>query len=111
MQTQWLRVAASRIRGKEPGPGKALAASAASCQSWSEAEVGAWLGELGLGEHRAAFEEHRIDGYALLRLERSDMREMGLSKIGDLKRLQGGIADLNRALLKAHEPTSSSGLQ
>ncbi|XP_078470144.1 diacylglycerol kinase delta-like isoform X2 [Lampetra planeri] len=65
-------------------------------QQWGVEEVGAWLELLSLGEHRESFARHDIHGTELLQLERRDLKELGISKVGHVKRILNGIKELNK---------------
>ena len=53
------------------------AATATHCTMWRQPEVVLWLGQLGLGQYAAKFEEQAMDGRALLSLK--DTRDRSLS--------------------------------
>jgi len=56
------------------------------------ADVEAWLRELGLEQYAVAFAENRVDFALLPHLSDEDLRELGVSRLGDRKRLLRGIA-------------------
>jgi hypothetical protein len=62
-----------------------------------EAEYGAalreWLGGLGLEHHVDAFIAHEIDASALLNLTADDLKEMGVARIGERKRILKAVAE------------------
>ncbi|GAB1605280.1 diacylglycerol kinase delta-like isoform X1 [Argonauta hians] len=64
-------------------------------EDWSTSEVGLWLETLALGEYQQTFVTHEIRGSELLSLERSDLKELGVHKVGHLKRIMQGIKELN----------------
>ena len=54
-----------------------------------------WLRAIGLANHAAAFAENRIDFDVLAELTEDDLRDLGVSALGDRKRLMRAIAGLN----------------
>ncbi|CAH1781221.1 unnamed protein product [Owenia fusiformis] len=68
---------------------------------WGVEEVGMWLEALGLTEYKEAFQQDDIRGAELLQLERRDLKELGVTKVGHLKRIQQGIKDITHTL-KSH---------
>ncbi|CAL9690464.1 unnamed protein product [Knipowitschia caucasica] len=65
-----------------------------SVERWSTEEVGIWLEQLSLGEYRETFIRHDIRGSELLHLERRDLKDLGISKVGHMKRILQGTKDL-----------------
>uniref|UniRef100_UPI00358F5A21 diacylglycerol kinase delta isoform X2 n=3 Tax=Myxine glutinosa TaxID=7769 RepID=UPI00358F5A21 len=63
---------------------------------WGTEEVGAWLELLSLSVYREAFEGNDIQGKELLNLERRDLKELGVTKVGHVKRILAGIKELQR---------------
>ncbi len=55
-----------------------------------------WLRALGLANHAAAFAENRIDFDVLPDLTDEDLRDLGVTALGDRKRLARAIADLGK---------------
>lgn len=96
-----------------PGITSAAAASAAASATakkkssclvevvlqWSPQEVSQWLESIGLPMYCHAFLEHEIGGNELLTLERRDFKDVGVSKVGHIKRLQHGIKDIQHGKL------------
>lgn len=62
---------------------------------WGVQEVCIWLENLQLGEYTSNFVSHDIRGKELLALARRDLKELGITKIGHVKRIQQAIHDLN----------------
>lgn len=62
--------------------------------SWAMEDVGAWLSSIGLSQYRESFAAHEVTGKELLKLERSDLKDLGVTKVGHLKRVQSAISDL-----------------
>ncbi|XP_069104999.1 diacylglycerol kinase delta-like isoform X3 [Argopecten irradians] len=64
-------------------------------QSWTLEDVGMWLENLSLAEYKESFISHEIRGTELLSLDKGDIQDLGVSKVGHVKRIQQGIKDLN----------------
>lgn len=58
-----------------------------------------WLAENGMLEHLPAFEENGIDLDLLKDLSDSDLKELGVAKMGDRKRLLKSITELSKAIV------------
>ncbi|XP_076602206.1 diacylglycerol kinase eta isoform X4 [Chaetodon auriga] len=65
-----------------------------SVERWGTEDVGIWLEQLSLGEYRDTFIRHDIRGSELLHLERRDLKDLGISKVGHMKRILQGTKDL-----------------
>ncbi|XP_074657542.1 diacylglycerol kinase delta-like isoform X2 [Tubulanus polymorphus] len=63
---------------------------------WNAEDVGQWLDFLSMSEYKEMFIRNDIRGPELLSLERRDLKDMGISKVGHLKRLQQAIKELNK---------------
>ena len=70
-----------RRRGRQPGD---------SVSGWSVDEVSSWLSSLGLPEYSEQFKANDVRGAELLHLEKADLNDLGVTKIGHIKRLQVG---------------------
>ncbi|XP_028846777.1 diacylglycerol kinase eta isoform X1 [Denticeps clupeoides] len=81
---------------KEKAPKKS---SPQSVQRWGTEEVAAWLEQLSLGEYKDTFVRHDIRGSELLHLERRDLKDLGISKVGHMKRILQGTKDLAKSSL------------
>uniref|UniRef100_A0A4W4EHE6 SAM domain-containing protein n=1 Tax=Electrophorus electricus TaxID=8005 RepID=A0A4W4EHE6_ELEEL len=68
-------------------------------QRWGTEEVGAWLEQLSLGEYKDTFIRHDIRGSELLHLERRDLKDLGISKVGHMKRILQGTKELAKSAL------------
>lgn len=69
-----------------------------SAATWDEDAVGAWLQQLGLGEHAPAFARCRVDGRLLLRLDDQDLEEeLGVSSRLQRKRILAQLETLREA--------------
>ncbi|XP_034391098.1 SH3 and multiple ankyrin repeat domains protein 3 [Cyclopterus lumpus] len=49
---------------------------------WNKYDVGDWLESIHLGEHRAGFQEHEIEGSHLPALTKEDFAELGVTRVG-----------------------------
>ncbi|XP_029155939.1 diacylglycerol kinase eta isoform X3 [Nylanderia fulva] len=63
--------------------------------TWGVQEVCTWLENLQLGEYADRFVSHDIRGRELLTLARRDLKELGITKVGHVKRILQAINDLN----------------
>ncbi|XP_050453538.1 diacylglycerol kinase eta isoform X5 [Cataglyphis hispanica] len=63
--------------------------------TWDVQEVCTWLENLQLGEYADRFVSHDIRGRELLTLARRDLKELGITKVGHVKRILQAINDLN----------------
>ncbi|XP_029112840.1 diacylglycerol kinase eta-like isoform X3 [Scleropages formosus] len=68
-------------------------------QRWGTEEVGAWLEQLSLGEYKDIFTRHDIRGSELLHLERRDLKDLGITKVGHMKRILQGTKELAKTAL------------
>ena len=57
-------------------------------------DVGGWLRHLGLDQYEATFRENKIDADLLPRLTADDLKDIGVSAVGDRCRLLDAIATL-----------------
>lgn len=62
---------------------------------WSTVEVGIWLESVQLGEYTEVFANNDVRGRELLNLSRRDLKEIGMTKVGHIKRLLMAIKELN----------------
>jgi len=67
-------------------------------------DVGEWLRGLGLGKYEEKFRDNEIDADLLPRLTADDLKDIGVSVVGDRRRLLDAIA----ALAGARPPTDVS---
>lgn len=63
-------------------------------------DVGAWLRGLGLGDYSEAFFENGVDASMLPELTNDDLKDLGIARLADRKRLLAAIAELGAAKLK-----------
>ena len=57
-------------------------------------DVGSWLRSLGLGQYEANFRDNKIDTDLLPRLTIDGLKDIGVSAVGDRRRLLDAIAAL-----------------
>ena len=57
-------------------------------------DVGGWLRGLGLGQYEERFRDNKIDADVLPRLTVDDLKDIGVSVVGDRRRLFDAIAVL-----------------
>lgn len=62
--------------------------------SWTSEDVGQWLENLSLSEYKDSFIRNEIRGMELLHLDKTDIQDLGVTKVGHLKRIQQGIKEL-----------------
>src|SRR6202041_599361 len=67
-------------------------------------DVGGWLRGLGLGQYEANFRDNKIDADLLPRLTVDDLKDIGVSVVGDRRRLLDAIA-----VIAGAGPTSPTG--
>ena len=63
--------------------------------SWGVAEVSQWLESLQLSEYVDSFAKNDIRGKELIALARRDLKDLGVTKVGHVKRILQAIRDLN----------------
>ncbi|XP_067037295.1 diacylglycerol kinase delta-like isoform X1 [Acropora muricata] len=76
-------------------------------QFWGVEEVGNWLESLGLSEYKELFAKHDIRGPELLALDRPDLKDLGVTKVGHIKRILHGI----KALCGGVSPKSAARIE
>lgn len=57
-------------------------------------DVAAWLERLGLDEYAAAFADNGVDGELLARLTNDDLKDLGVARLADRKRILDAVAGL-----------------
>ncbi|XP_013867769.1 SH3 and multiple ankyrin repeat domains protein 3 isoform X4 [Austrofundulus limnaeus] len=87
-----MRSSSARSRSRSPSPshspglGSPLLALRPFHQKplhlWNKYDVGDWLESINLGEHRAGFQEHEIEGSHLPALTKDDFAELGVTRVG-----------------------------
>ncbi|CAL1533005.1 unnamed protein product [Lymnaea stagnalis] len=96
----------SKLKGKPKDKPRSTLPPAFEIRSWTLEEVGQWLESLSLGEYRESFMSHEITGAELLNLERRDLKDLGVTKVGHLKRIQQGIKELHHREAAYDRPSS-----
>ncbi|XP_066141858.1 diacylglycerol kinase eta isoform X2 [Euwallacea fornicatus] len=66
--------------------------------SWGTHEVATWLDTLQLSEYIDSFEKNDIRGRELLTLARRDLKDLGVTKVGHVKRILQAIKDLSQGV-------------
>ncbi|KAI8430378.1 hypothetical protein MSG28_000668 [Choristoneura fumiferana] len=85
----WLRGRRSISEG-----GSSMCHSVGQVRVWGVKEVQAWLETLQLGEYSDAFAKHDVTGRELLSLARRDLRDIGVTKVGHVKRILQAVKEL-----------------
>jgi class 3 adenylate cyclase len=67
-------------------------------------DIAAWLQRLGLEQYEQAFRENRIEADVLLSLTAEDLKDLGVSLVGDRRRLLDAIAALRRSASTVPDP-------
>jgi class 3 adenylate cyclase len=70
-------------------------------------DVGGWLRGLGLGQYEEQFRDNKIDADLLPRLTVDDLKDIGVSLVGDRRRLLDAIAVIAGAGPPADVPAST----
>jgi predicted ATPase/class 3 adenylate cyclase len=60
-------------------------------------DIGGWLRSLGLEQYEAAFRENKIDGEVLAQLTAEDLKDIGVTVVGDRRKMLTAIAALSAA--------------
>jgi class 3 adenylate cyclase/predicted ATPase len=71
-------------------------------------DVRAWLEDLGLGRYAEAFAENGVDFDLLPELSNEDLKDLGIARLADRKRLLKAIAALERTTLSTAIPAPST---
>src|SRR6202020_1392010 len=71
-------------------------------------DVGGWLRGLGLGQYEEKFRDNKIDADLLPRLTVDDLKDIGVSVVGDRRRLLDAIAVIGGVGRPADVPASST---
>ncbi|HZB38673.1 MAG TPA: SAM domain-containing protein [Beijerinckiaceae bacterium] len=66
-------------------------------------DIAAWLQKLGLERFEPAFRENRIDSEILPRLTAEDLKDLGVTLVGDRRRLLDAVAALRAGTSKISE--------
>lgn len=87
-----------RFRHREQHPstsGGARSSSREAVSNWGVNEVITWLEAMQLSEYIDSFIKNDIRGKELLTLARRDLKELGVTKVGHVKRILQAIKDLH----------------
>ena len=68
-------------------------------------DVGGWLRSLGLGQYEANFRDNKIDADVLPQLTADDLKDIGVSAVGDRRRILSAIAVLDGATSPSDVPS------
>lgn len=97
----WLRFRSGTVVGKEATKAAVGPSSSATTQptdgvdTWDVTEVATWLDTMQLGEYIDSFTKNDIRGKELLTLGRRDLKDLGVTKVGHVKRMLQAIKDLS----------------
>ena len=69
-------------------------------------DVGSWLRSLSLGQYEANFRDNKIDADVLPQLTADDLKDIGVSAVGDRRRLLAAIAALSSPTPSVNAPAS-----
>ena len=58
-------------------------------------DVGVWLKELGLDHYAEAFDKNGVDGALLREITNEDLKDLGIARIADRKKLLKAIAEIS----------------
>lgn len=61
---------------------------------WTKPDVADWLESLNLGEHRAAFLDNEIDGSHLPSLQKEDLIDLGVTRVGHRMNIERALKQL-----------------
>src|SRR6266478_3897222 len=67
-------------------------------------DIAAWLQRLGLEQYEQAFRENRIEADVLPSLTAEDLKDLGVTLVGDRRRLLDAIAALRRSASTVTDP-------
>ena len=68
-------------------------------------DIGGWLRGLGLERYEQAFRENRIEADVLPSLTVEDLKDLGVTLVGDRRRLLDAIAALSKNISRNHRPS------
>ncbi|XP_071455595.1 diacylglycerol kinase eta isoform X2 [Hetaerina americana] len=83
-------------RGGGSSDGSSSHTSSPHFLTWGTEEVSAWLDRLQLPEYKSTFEKHDIRGKELVALGRRDLKDLGVVKVGHVKRILAAVQDLQQ---------------
>ncbi|XP_056675961.1 diacylglycerol kinase delta isoform X2 [Monodelphis domestica] len=88
----------TKFKKEKSSKNKELRGGGLPAHLWGTEEVAAWLEHLSLCEYKEIFVRHDIRGPELLQLERRDLKDLGVTKVGHMKRILHGIRELSRSV-------------
>eukprot|EP00105_Crassostrea_gigas_P007587 XP_011421888.1 PREDICTED: diacylglycerol kinase delta isoform X3 [Crassostrea gigas] len=91
-----LRQVYSKLKGKNKD--KQYIPLSYNVYNWTPEDVGQWLESRSLSEYKDSFIRNEIRGTELLTLDKGDLQDLGVTKVGHLKRIQQGIKELNNRM-------------
>ncbi|XP_026166532.1 SH3 and multiple ankyrin repeat domains protein 3 isoform X2 [Mastacembelus armatus] len=101
-----MRSSSARSRSRSPSPSPAHSPGLGSpllalrpfhqkpLHLWNKYDVGDWLESINLGEHRAGFQEHEIEGSHLPALTKEDFAELGVTRVGHRMNIERALKQL-----------------
>lgn len=87
-----------KFRAKGAGSGQSDRKTTRDIESWGTHEVATWLETLQLAEYIDSFVKNDIRGRELLSLARRDLKDLGVTKVGHVKRILQAIKDLTQGI-------------
>ncbi|XP_026466696.1 diacylglycerol kinase eta-like [Ctenocephalides felis] len=85
-----------KFRSPATGVGASTSSSSTtSVSNWSVQEVAAWLEAMQMHEYVENFVKHDVRGRELLTLARRDLKDLGITKVGHVKRLLQAVKELS----------------
>ena len=73
-------------------------------------DIGGWLRELGMERYEHAFRENRIEADVLSSLTVEDLKDLGVTLVGDRRRLLDAIAALGDERIEEPQAEPSEGI-
>ncbi|XP_057691965.1 SH3 and multiple ankyrin repeat domains protein 3 isoform X3 [Corythoichthys intestinalis] len=101
-----MRSSSARSRSRSPSPSPTRSPAMGSpllalrpfhqkpLHLWNKYDVGDWLESINLGEHRAGFQEHEIEGSHLPALTKDDFAELGVTRVGHRMNIERALKQL-----------------
>lgn len=91
----WMRFRNREQQSNSSGARSARSSSREAVSNWGVNEVITWLEAMQLSEYIDSFIKNDIRGKELLTLARRDLKELGVTKVGHVKRILQAIKDLH----------------
>lgn len=92
----WMRFKSSNQSTINEVAQKSTASTRETVSGWGVTEVITWLEAMQMGEYVDTFTRNDVRGKELLALSRRDLKDLGIIKVGHLKRILQAITDLNK---------------